>query len=108
MKSGDFYNRVFTSNRVLNTTTVQPVIRPAKIENGEEIRKEKIIKVEEPIIENNLLEKYNLLEKELNELKERFENIENKLNKEKIVELEENKEKIIELEEFDRIIEHDE
>ena len=35
MKSGDFYNRVFTSNRVLNTTTVQPVIRPAKIENGD-------------------------------------------------------------------------
>lgn len=105
MKSGDFYNRVFTSNRVLNTTTVQPVIRPAKIENGEKnefIIQEKIKdnntdKGKYYLVENNLEEKYNSLEKSFNELKERFELLENKVNKEKVVEFE--------LQEFDKIIE---
>lgn len=109
MKSGDFYNRVFTSNRVLNTTTVQPVIRPAKIENGEKnefIVQEKLKDNNEKgkfyLVENNLEEKYNSLEKAFSELKERIEFLENKLNEEK-----ENEENVVEfeLQEFDKIIE---
>lgn len=103
MKSGDFYNRVFTSNRVLNTTTVQPVVRPAKIENGEEIKSEKVIKqtlnyVKQPIIDNNLLEKYDLLELQFNELKQRLEVLETKLE-------DTPKETTYEIKEFDKIIE---
>jgi hypothetical protein len=103
MKSGDFYNRVFTSNRVLNTTTVQPVVRPAKIENGEEIKSEKIIKqtlksVKQPIIDNKLLEKYDLLELQFNELKQRLEVLETKLEDTPKV-------TTYEIEEFDKILE---
>ena len=103
MKSRDFYNRVFTSNRVLNTTTVQPVIRPAKIENGEEIKSQKVIKqtlkyVKQPIIDNNLLEKYDLLELQFNELKQRLEVLETKLE-------DTPKETTYEIKEFDKIIE---
>ena len=32
-----FYNRVMTSNRVLNSSKTQPVIQPAKINNGEKL-----------------------------------------------------------------------
>ena len=32
-----FYNRVMTSNRVLNSSKTQPVIQPAKISNGEKL-----------------------------------------------------------------------
>lgn len=33
-----FYNRVMTSNRVLNSSKTQPVIQPAKINNGEKLQ----------------------------------------------------------------------
>jgi len=33
-----FYNRVMTSNRVLNNSKSQPVIQPAKINNGEKLK----------------------------------------------------------------------
>ena len=100
MKSGDFYNRVFTSNRVLNTTTVQPVVRPAKIENGEEIKSEKPILIykKQPIIDNNLLEKYDLLEEQFNELKQRLEVLETKFE-------DTPKETLYEIKEFDKIVE---
>ena len=107
MKSGDFYNRVFTSNRVLNTTTVQPVVRPAKIENGEEIKSQKTIKqtlkyTKQPIIDNKLLEKYDSLEIQFNELKQRLEVLETKLEE---TPKETPKEITYEIEEFDKIIE---
>jgi len=88
--NNDFYNRVFLSNKVLNTTTVQPVIRPVKVEGGEV----KNIIVEEK--NNQLEEKNNQLEEKLQILEDRLKVLEEKVNGKNIVEFE--------LNEFDKMI----
>ena len=85
-----FYNRVMTSNRVLNSSKTQPVIQPAKINNGEKLQfvSENI---EKNIIHNEVKESNSfsssLLESRVNNLENIIQallskniEIENKLN----------------------------
>ena len=84
--NNDFYNRVFLSNKLLNTNIVQPVISHSKIDdtnhNMIEEKKEKLeLKknyLEEKIEENkNSLEEK--LEKSKNYLEEKIESLENRI-----------------------------
>lgn len=85
-----FYNRVMTSNRVLNSSKTQPVIQPAKINNGEKLQfvSENIEKniIHNEVKESNSLSS-SLLESRVNNLENIIQallskniEIENKLN----------------------------
>ena len=74
--NNDFYNRVFLSNKVLNTTTtVQPVIRPTKIEENDQSMNEKKVDVKSiPLLLNHKLEE------KINEFEEKNHKLEEKIN----------------------------
>jgi hypothetical protein len=85
-----FYNRVMTSNRVLNSSKSQPVIKPAKINNGEKLQFVND-NVEKQVFHNEMKENVSLsatlLENRVNNLENIIQallskniEIENKLN----------------------------
>lgn len=107
--NNDFYNRVFLSNKLLNTATVQPVIRPAKIEDGEINIPEK--KVEHVLTEENRKNQENKIKYLENQIESFEEKIKCLFEKVEVLEsglksLEENRGNIMEFElnEFDNMI----
>ena len=114
--NNEFYNRVFLSNKLLNTATVQPVIRPAKVEENEQIINENLVDVKnKPVVSYHTIEKkINGLEENINELQEKNKNLEDKVNKLllslKSLEKHTHPKNIIEFElnEFDKMIVKDE
>lgn len=90
-----FYNRVMTSNRVLNSSKSQPVIQPAKINNGEKLQFVND-NVEKQVFHNEMKENVSLsttlLENRVNNLENIIQallskniEIENKLNELQLV-----------------------
>lgn len=90
-----FYNRVMTSNRVLNSSKTQPVIQPAKINNGEKLQFVND-NVEKQVFHNGIKENVSLsatlLENRVNNLENIIQallskniEIENKLNELQLV-----------------------
>ena len=124
-----FYNRVMTSNRVLNSSKTQPVIQPAKISNGEKLHfvnqnVEKNVNHHE--VKENILLSSSLLENRVNNLENIIQallskniEIENKLHELQLLnvktedvevhkedDIEDEKEVHFELNEFDTVESH--
>lgn len=93
--NNDFYNRVFLSNKLLNTTTVQPVVRPAKVDENENFVIEKKIEGKNNQ-QFNIFSKIENLEKKIKFLEEKVNELEDKIQDKNIVEFE--------LNEFDKMI----
>lgn len=102
-----FYNRVMTSNRVLHSNKHQPVVQPAKINNGEKLQYVSETKnVEQNVIEQSsslLVSRIESLEELIHQLQNKNVEIENRLN-----ELLSKNTESIELKEFNKVIVNEE
>lgn len=111
-----FYNRVMTSNRVLNSSKSQPVIQPAKINNGDKLKYvsedvEKVDFVNEVkesvsfssiVLENRI----NNLESVINDLLSKNVEIENKLKELQLLNFkQEIQEKVVEEQVLNNVVE---